>query len=208
VTGPPPATPPPPPTPAPPTGGGGSMLGMAPTPPPSGGSDKDNTGGLPTTNIVVPPPPPPPLPPPPPPTPPPTPPDISEITGTDINIVKTITIPKDTTNIHLEFWDNAVIDGDIIDVYIDANKVVSNETLRSKPIKHMINHGSLQQSQYRITMVALNEGSIPPNTALLVIRAFKNGNEYGNSRQEVNMSSHAVKNSNKGVSASVILKMA
>jgi hypothetical protein len=184
------------------------MLGMAPTPPPSGGSDKDNTGGLPTTNIVVPPPPPPPLPPPPPPTPPPTPPDISEITGTDINIVKTITIPKDTTNIHLEFWDNAVIDGDIIDVYIDANKVVSNETLRSKPIKHMINHGSLQQSQYRITMVALNEGSIPPNTALLVIRAFKNGNEYGNSRQEVNMSSYSVKNSNKGVSASVILKMA
>jgi hypothetical protein len=172
------------------------MLGGAPAPTPD-------------INIVVPPPaPPPPLPPPPPPLPPPPPPDISQITGTDINTVKTITIPKDTTNIHLEFWDNAVIDGDIIDVYIDANKVVSNETLHYQPIKRMINHGSLQQSQYRITMVALNEGSQPPNTALLVIRAFKNGNEYGNSRQEVNMSSYAVKNSNKGVSASVILKMA
>ena len=183
------------------------MLGMAPTPTPSGGSDKDNTGGLPPTNIIevktVPP-----TPPPPPPPPPPAPtPDISQMTNTDINVVKTITIPNETTNIHLEFWDNAVIDGDIIDVYIDADKVVSNETLHGQPIRRMINHGSLKQSQYKVTMVALNEGSQPPNTALLVVRAFKDGNEYGNTRQEITMSSYAVKNSNKGVSASVIIKM-
>jgi hypothetical protein len=203
IVGPPPTAPIPPA--APPTGGG-SMLGMAPTAPSTGGGG----GSTPDVN-TIPLPAPPTAPPPtaPPPTAPPPAPDISQITNTDINIVKTITIPKDTTNIHLEFWDNAVVDGDIIDVYIGTDKVVSGETLSSQPIRRMINHGRLNKggvSEYKVTMVALNEGSQPPNTALLVVRAFKDGNEYGNARQEINMSSYAVKNSNKGVSASVIIK--
>jgi hypothetical protein len=195
VTGPPPPVPtPPPPPPTPPTSGG--MLGGAPAPTPD-------------VNIVVPPPPPPPPlpPPPPPPLPPPPPPDISQITGTDINTVKTIVVPKESTNIHLYFYDSAEIDGDRIDVYVDNQKIIDNETLYSQPITRIINHGRLKQSEYRVTMVALNQGSIGENTALLVVRPFKDGNEFGNARQEINMRSLVnASGNNKGVSASIIIK--
>jgi hypothetical protein len=204
ITGPPPtATPPPtaiPPTAPPPTGGGG-MLGMAPTAPPTGG------GGTPDVNTI--PLPVPPTPAPTPPTPAPTP-DISQITKTQIKTVKTITIPKDTTNIHISIVDNAVIDGDIVDVYVDNDKVVSAETLGYQPINRIINHGRLNKggvSEYRVTMVALNQGTVGENTALLTVRAFKDGNEYGNARQEIFMSSLKDANgNNKGVSASVVIK--
>jgi hypothetical protein len=121
--------------------------------------------------------------------------------------VKTIVVPKESTNIHLYFYDSAEIDGDRIDVYVDNQKIIDNETLYSQPITRIINHGRLKQSEYRVTMVALNQGSIGENTALLVVRPFKDGNEFGNARQEINMRSLVnASGNNKGVSASIIIK--
>ena len=106
--------------------------------------------------------------------------------------------------------DNAIFDGDIVDVYVNNEKVVSAETLTLQPIRRIINHGRLNKggvSEYRVTMVALNQGSVGENTGLLTIRAFKDGNEYANARREILMQSLVDANgNNKGVSASVIIK--
>jgi hypothetical protein len=208
VTGPPPTVPAPTPT---PSTSGGTAAG-APTPSTSGGAPTPSTsGGAPTpdVNIVLP------APTPTPstsmlgmaPTPATTPTDISQIT--DINTVKTITVPKISTIIYVEFWDSGVYDGDIIDLYIDNEKVLSNYTLSLQVASHPINHGRLQKAEYRVTMVALNEGSQVPNTAAMRIRPFKDGNELANSRQEINMSSYIAKGqASKGVSASILIKTA
>jgi hypothetical protein len=76
----------------------------------------------------------------------------------------------DTGTIRLDFYDNAEIDGDSITVLINKNVVVSHQRLSAKPITIFVTidlHNTFQE----LEMVAENLGSIPPNTAMLIITA-------------------------------------
>lgn len=80
------------------------------------------------------------------------------------------TIQVDTGEIRLRFFDNATIDGDSISVTVNGKTVLSHEKLSTKPITTMV-RVSLETPVVEVVMIAENEGSIPPNTALLEIMA-------------------------------------
>lgn len=79
-------------------------------------------------------------------------------------------IRVDTGNLRLDFYDNAEIDGDTISVTVDNQTAVSRQHLSAKPISVNIRI-DLTQTDHEVVMIAENEGSIPPNTALLIVTA-------------------------------------
>ena len=81
-------------------------------------------------------------------------------------------IKVDTGTIHLSFYDNGEIDGDTISVMLNKTVLVSKQRLAAKPINVDIKV-DLENAEQEITMVAENLGSIPPNTALLIVKAGK-----------------------------------
>lgn len=90
-----------------------------------------------------------------------------------ITLTKEITsvfneIKVDTGTIRLDFYDNAVVDDDSISVTLDNQTVVSHQRLSLKPITVFIKMG-LEKLEHEVVMIAENEGTIPPNTALLII---------------------------------------
>jgi hypothetical protein len=79
-------------------------------------------------------------------------------------------IKVDTGNIRLDFYDNGIIDGDTISVYVNNMPVVSNRMLTAKPITTFVKI-DLNRTEQEVIMVGENLGSIPPNTALMIITA-------------------------------------
>jgi hypothetical protein len=79
-------------------------------------------------------------------------------------------IAVDTGRIRLDFYDNATIDGDSITVLVDKNVVAIHQLLSAKPITAYVTI-DLNNPFHEVEMVAENEGTIPPNTALLIITA-------------------------------------
>lgn len=74
----------------------------------------------------------------------------------------------DTGSIKIDFYDNGQVDGDTISVYLDNSPVVSQKMLTIKPITIYIKIDLLKPQQ-EIIMVGENLGSIPPNTALMMV---------------------------------------
>lgn len=74
----------------------------------------------------------------------------------------------DTGTIRLDFYDNATIDGDSITVLVNKKVVVSHQLLSAKPVTTFVTV-DLNNPFQEVEMVAENEGTIPPNTALLII---------------------------------------
>lgn len=81
-------------------------------------------------------------------------------------------IKVDTGEIRLDFYDNAEIDGDSISVLVNKKLVLTHQRLTAKPITMYVKIDP-QNTFQEIEMVAENLGSIPPNTALLIITAGK-----------------------------------
>jgi hypothetical protein len=81
-------------------------------------------------------------------------------------------IKMDSGKIQLSFYDNGEIDGDTVSVLLNNNVVVSNQRLALKPITVEVAIDA-EHPQQEITMVGENLGSIPPNTALLIISSGK-----------------------------------
>lgn len=79
-------------------------------------------------------------------------------------------IKVDTGLIRLDFYDNAEIDGDTITVKVNNNVVLSHQRLTGKPLTLFVRI-DLQQTFHEVEMIAENLGSIPPNTAILLITA-------------------------------------
>jgi hypothetical protein len=79
-------------------------------------------------------------------------------------------IAVDTGTIRLDFYDNATIDGDSITVKVNNKVVVSHQLLSAKPITTYVTV-DLNNVFFEIEMIAENLGTIPPNTALLIITA-------------------------------------
>lgn len=76
----------------------------------------------------------------------------------------------DTGTLRLDFYDNAEVDGDSITVLVNKNVVISHQRLSTKPITIFVSI-DLRHTFQEIEMVAENLGSIPPNTAMLIITA-------------------------------------
>ncbi len=78
-------------------------------------------------------------------------------------------------DISIELYDNGEIDGDTISVFQNGKQIASRRGLSTIPItlKLKIDEDNPEQE---ITMVAENLGSIPPNTALMIIKC--GGNRY------------------------------
>ena len=94
-------------------------------------------------------------------------------------------IKVDTGTIRLDFYDNAQIDGDSITVLVDKQVVLTHQRLSGKPLTTYVKI-DLNNTFHEIEMVAENLGSIPPNTAILIITA-------GKSRHLLSLSSSEVK---------------
>jgi len=79
----------------------------------------------------------------------------------------------DTGTIKLDFYDNAQVDGDSITVLVDKQVVLTHQRLSAKPATAYV-RVDLNNTFHEIEMVAENLGSIPPNTAILIITAGQN----------------------------------
>ncbi|RPD51229.1 hypothetical protein [Paracnuella aquatica] len=77
-------------------------------------------------------------------------------------------IGVDTGNIRLDFYDNGEIDDDSISVLVNNKTVLSHEKLGLKPLTLNIRMEPTKEIQ-EVVMKAENLGSIPPNTALLIV---------------------------------------
>lgn len=95
------------------------------------------------------------------------------------DIVKTIAIEQPT--FRLDFYDNGEIDGDSISVFYNGKLILSHKKLTDKPISLTL---SLDQDSKEniVTMYAENLGTIPPNTAVMIVTD-------GEKRYEVRMES-------------------
>jgi hypothetical protein len=90
------------------------------------------------------------------------------LTERKAELVKVIKV--DTGTIKLDFYDNGQIDGDTISVYVNNMPVVSNRMLTAKPITVYVKIDPRRNEQ-EVIMVGENLGSIPPNTALMIVNA-------------------------------------
>ena len=81
-------------------------------------------------------------------------------------------IKVDTGTIRLDFYDNGEIDGDSITLLVNKQVIITHQRLAARPITTYIKIDP-QNTFQEVEMIAENLGSIPPNTALLIIRAGK-----------------------------------
>jgi hypothetical protein len=88
--------------------------------------------------------------------------------------------------IKIELYDNGEIDGDTITVYHNNKMIMSKKRLTDKPLTHKIEVNE-DDPHHEFVMVAENLGTIPPNTALMVITA-------GSKRYETFLTSTEKKN--------------
>jgi hypothetical protein len=106
------------------------------------------------------------------------------LTKRKAELVKEIRV--DTGNIKVDFYDNGQIDGDTISVYANGMPVVSRKMLTTKPVSVNV-RVDMKHLEQELIMVGENLGSIPPNTALMIVTA-------GNKRYQLYLTSDEQKN--------------
>lgn len=77
-------------------------------------------------------------------------------------------IPLVGDSVEIRFYDNAVMDGDSIAVFLNGNMVFEHVKLAYKPYTIKLAVADLLDDN-ELVMVAENLGSIPPNTSLMVV---------------------------------------
>ncbi len=83
-------------------------------------------------------------------------------------LVKTITV--NTNEISINIYDNGTIDHDTVSVYLDKKLVISKRMLTTSPLNLKFTMDD-NNDVHELVMVAENEGDIPPNTSLMVVKA-------------------------------------
>lgn len=99
-------------------------------------------------------------------------------------LVKTITVH--TNEVTLNIYDDGAIDHDTVSVYLDKKQVVARAMLTDRPIIVTL-HLDESEDYHELVMVAENEGEIPPNTSLMIVKA-------GDKEYEVRITSTEQKN--------------
>ena len=91
------------------------------------------------------------------------------------------TIPVKGDSISLSFYDNAIVDGDSISLFLDGRMIFTHIKLSDKPYTVKLAVTDLT-AESELTMVAENLGDIPPNTSYMVAMV-------GDKRYTANLSS-------------------
>lgn len=99
-------------------------------------------------------------------------------------LVRQITVEHDSVTVSL--YDNGDIDGDSVTLIYNNNIITTHQRLTDKPITFVLKVEPGSNSN-ELVMYAENLGSIPPNTALMII-------SDGNKRYEVKVSSSKDRN--------------
>lgn len=81
-------------------------------------------------------------------------------------IIKTIEIESEKVKVDL--YDNGEIDGDSISVFLNGKLLMSRKKLTAQPLTLLLDKDQLEDNN-ELVMYAENLGSIPPNTALMVV---------------------------------------
>lgn len=84
-------------------------------------------------------------------------------------------IVLDTNEIMVNLYDYGEVDGDIVTIFLDGKEIISKQMLNIRPISIPIKVDEFTP-EHTLTLVADNLGSIPPNTALMVV--YVNGVRY------------------------------
>ncbi len=98
-------------------------------------------------------------------------------------LVKQISVDHDSVTVNL--YDNGEIDGDSVTLIYNSNIITTHQRLTDKPITFVLKVEA--GSSNELVMYAENLGSIPPNTALMIITD-------GIKRYELNVSSNKNRN--------------
>ena len=88
------------------------------------------------------------------------------LTKRKAELVKEIKV--DTGSIKIDFYDNGQVDGDTISVYVNNMPAVTNKRLGARPVSINVKI-NLKVQEQEVIMVGENLGTIPPNTALMII---------------------------------------
>lgn len=96
------------------------------------------------------------------------------------------TIVLDTNYIKIDLYDNGEIDGDIATIILDGKTILAHQLLSDKAATLTVTL-SKNKTEHLLELFADNLGSIPPNTALLVLTCK-------NKRYEINLSSDTAEN--------------
>jgi hypothetical protein len=97
---------------------------------------------------------------------------------------KEITVDSDSLNV--DFYDNGEVDGDSISIFYNNKLIAFNRILSTRSVHFYVGLDTTREVN-EITMFADNLGSIPPNTALMVV-------SDGKKRYEISMSSNLSQN--------------
>ena len=108
----------------------------------------------------------------------------SVLTARDNQLVQTIEV--NAPEVILNIYDDGAIDNDTISVYLDKRQIVSHARLSDQPIVVKLQMDE-NNDYHELIMVAENEGDIPPNTSLMIVKA-------GEKRYEVRITSTEQKN--------------
>ncbi len=106
------------------------------------------------------------------------------LTKRKVELVKEIKV--DTGTIKIDFYDNGQIDDDTISVYVNNMPSVTKKRLSAKPVSITVKI-DLKRTEQEVIMVGENLGTIPPNTALMIINA-------GDTRYQLYLTSDEQKN--------------
>lgn len=79
-------------------------------------------------------------------------------------------IEVDVKTLNLKVYDNAIMDGDTVSILYNGKMLLTHQLLSEKGIELNIELDE-KQTRHELTLFAHNLGSIPPNTALIVITA-------------------------------------
>ena len=111
----------------------------------------------------------------------------------DIVVIKTLEFLEDS--VHVEVYDNGVVDGDEITLYVNKGVLFRNKILSDKPLQFDLDGKSF--STYDLLFHANNLGTMPPNTGLIIIST-------ATERKEVTFASDFSKTSSLRVKMNVV----
>ncbi len=90
------------------------------------------------------------------------------------------TVKVESATIKLELYDNGEVDGDSVSLFYNGNVLLAHKRLSEKPI--LLEIPVPNEAVNELVMYADNLGTLPPNTALMIVRD-------GNKRYEVRITS-------------------
>jgi hypothetical protein len=102
-----------------------------------------------------------------------------KLTQRNAQIIKTIDVTG--PSIKIEIYDNGQVDGDTVSIFMNGVLLIPKKMLTAKPITINIDVNE-KEDVYDIVMFAESMGTIPPNTAFMIITTATN-------RYEINITS-------------------